>query len=293
MMDSFFSNPDGIFSTIVYTFLSLFFLVISRYIYQALHKEIKINYELVEADNFAFSFAHVGYLTGIIIALGGVLTGNSTDNLINDLIDFSLYAILSIILLNLSILLNDLLILRKMNLKHELIEDQNIGVGVLEASISIATGLIIYGAVSGDSHNDMINGFLSTVIFWGVGMLMFVISTFAYNAILKFSLLEEIKKNNFAVGIAYSGVIISIANLIRHGIQGDFISWEASAQNILYNSVLALVLLPFIRLIADKLLLPGQNLTDELVHQEKPNMGAGLVEAFAYVGCSILLDWTL
>jgi len=292
-MTDFFSNPDGLFSTIAYTFLSLFFLVISRYAYQAQHKEININYELVEADNFAFSFAHVGYLTGIIIALGGVLTGSSSGNLINDLIDFSLYAVLSIILLNLSIILNDLLILRKMNLKHELVEDQNIGVGVLEAAISIATGLIIYGAVSGDSHHDVINGFLSTVIFWAVGMLMFVISTFAYNAILNFSLLDEIKKNNFAVGIAYSGVIISIANLIRHGIQGDFISWEVSAQNILYNSILALAVLPFVRLIADKLLLPGQNLTDELVNQEKPNVGAGLVEAFAYVGCSVLLDWTL
>lgn len=292
-MTDFFSNPDGLFSTIAYTFLSLFFLVISRYAYQALHKEININYELVEADNFAFSFAHVGYLTGIIIALGGALTGSSSGNLINDLIDFSLYAVLSIILLNLSIILNDLLILRKMNLKHELVEDQNIGVGVLEAAISIATGLIIYGAVSGDSHHDVINGFLSTVIFWAVGMLMFVISTFAYNAILNFSLLDEIKKNNFAVGIAYSGVIISIANLIRHGIQGDFISWEVSAQNILYNSILALAVLPFVRLITDKLLLPGQNLTDELVNQEKPNVGAGLVEAFAYVGCSVLLDWTL
>jgi len=292
-MIDFFSNPDGLFSTIAYTFLSLFFLVISRYVYQALHKEININHELVEADNFAFSFAHVGYLTGIIIALGGVLTGSSTGSLVTDLIDFSLYAVLSVVLLNLSILLNDLLILRKMNLRHELVEDQNIGVGVLEAAISIATGLIIYGAVSGDSHHDVINGFLSTVIFWAVGMIMFVISTFAYNAILKFSLLEEIKKNNFAVGIAYSGVIISIANLIRHGIQGDFVSWQVSAENILYNSVLALAVLPFVRLIADKLLLPGQNLTDELVNQEKPNVGAGLVEAFAYIGCSVLLDWTL
>jgi len=292
-MNDFFYNPNGFFSTIAYTLLSLFFLVLSRYVYQVLHKEIKINHELVEADNFAFAFAHVGYLSGIVIAIGGVLTGDSSGNLITDLIDFSLYAVLSIILLNLSIILNDYLILRRMNLKHELVEDQNVGVGVLEASISIATGLIIYGAVSGDSHNDAIDGFLSTVIFWGVGMLLFVVSTFTYNAILKFNLLDEIKKNNFAVGIAYSGVIISIANLVRHGIQGDFVSWETSAYSILYNSIIALAILPFVRFIADKLLLPGQNLTDELIHQDKPNIGAGLVEAFAYIACSILLDWTL
>ncbi len=292
-MTDFFTNPNSYFATFAYTALSLIFLIISRKAYQLLHKEINMNHELVERDNFAFAFANVGYLSGVIIALGGALTGDSSGNLINDLIGFSLYALMSIVLLNLSIILNDFLILRRMNLKHELVEDQNIGVGVLEAAISIATGLIIYGAVSGDSHHDVINGFLSTAIFWAIGMGIFVLSTFVYNAILNFNLLEEIKKNNVAVGVAYSGVIISIANLIRSGIQGDFISWEASGYSILYNSIIALAVLPIVRVIADKLLLPGQKLTDELVNQEKPNVGAGLIEAFAYISCSILLDWTL
>lgn len=292
-MNEFFTNPDSYFATLAYTVLSLLFLIISRKVYQLLHKEVDMNYELVEKDNFAFAFANVGYLSGIIIALGGALTGGTSGNLLNDIIDFSLYAFISIILLNLSIILNDFLILRRMNLKHELVEDQNVGVGVLEAAISVATGLIIYGAVSGDSTHDVMNGFFTTVIFWAIGMLLFVISTVVYNAILNYNLLDEIKKNNFAVGVAYSGVIISIANLVRHGIQGDFISWEVSGYSILYNSIIALAVLPIVRLIADKLLLPGQKLTDELVNQEKPNVGAGLVEAFAYVGCSILLDWTL
>lgn len=292
-MINFFTNPDSYFGTFAYITLSLVFLIISRKAYQLLHKEIKMNHELVEKDNFAFALANVGYLSGVIIALGGALTGTTKGNLINDLIGFSIYAIMSIVLLNLSIILNDFLILRRMNLKHELVEDQNVGVGVLEAAISIATGLIIYGAISGDSQHDVINGFLSTVIFWGVGMLLFVISTVVYNAILSFNLLEEIKKKNIAVAIAYSGVVVSIANLIRHGIQGDFISWTVSAESILYNSIIALAILPIVRIIADKLLLPGQKLTDELVNQEKPNIGAGLIEAFAYIGCSILLDWSL
>lgn len=292
-MIDFFTNPNSYFATFAYTTLSLVFLIISRKAYQLLHKEINMNHELVEQDNFAFALANVGYLSGIIISLGGALTGGTSGNLLNDLIDFSLYAVISIVLLNLSIILNDFLILRRMNLKHELVEDQNVGVGVLEAAISVATGLIIYGAVSGDSHHNVISGFSSTIIFWIIGMLLFVLSTIVYNAILKFNLLDEIKKNNFAVGIAYSGVIISIANLIRHGIQGDFVSWEVSAYSILYNSIIALAILPIVRFIADKLLLPGQKLTDELVNQEKPNIGAGLVEAFAYIGCSILLDWTL
>jgi hypothetical protein len=47
------------------------------------------------------------------------------------------------------------------------------------------------------------------------------------------------------------------------------------------------------RFITDKILLPGQNLTDEIINQEKPNIGAALVEAFAYIGGSVLITWCL
>jgi hypothetical protein len=47
------------------------------------------------------------------------------------------------------------------------------------------------------------------------------------------------------------------------------------------------------RLVTDKILLPGERLTDEIVNQEKPNVGAALVEAFAYIGGSVLITWCL
>ena len=34
-------------------------------------------------------------------------------------------------------------------------------------------------------------------------------------------------------------------------------------------------------------------LTDEIINQEKPNVGAALVEAFAYIGGSVLITWAL
>ena len=54
-----------------------------------------------------------------------------------------------------------------------------------------------------------------------------------------------------------------------------------------------MLLLPLIRIAADKLILVGQNLDDELVNQTKPNLGAGLIEAFAYVGGAILISWCI
>ena len=47
----------------------------------------------------------------------------------------------------------------------------------------------------------------------------------------------------------------------------------------------------FVRLLTDKLLLPGVKLDDELVAQEEPNLGAGLIEAFSYVAAALLIGW--
>ena len=87
--------------------------------------------------------------------------------------------------------------------------------------------------------------------------------------------------------------IIAISNLIRFAISGDFISWTYSLESIGYNVVLGFAFLPIVRFLADKVLLPGQKLTDELVNQEKPNVGVGIIEAFAYIGGSVLITWCL
>ena len=63
--------------------------------------------------------------------------------------------------------------------------------------------------------------------------------------------------------------------------------------NLSFEFVIGMLLLPLIRIAADKLILVGQNLDDELVNQTKPNLGAGLIEAFAYVGGAILISWCI
>lgn len=52
---------------------------------------------------------------------------------------------------------------------------------------------------------------------------------------------------------------------------------------------LGLVLLPVARLATDKLLLAGGSLTRELVGQEVPNVGAGVLEGAIYVCISFLI----
>ncbi len=277
--------------TIVYILSAFIILFIGKKVYDILHSDISVKNELVDKDNFAFALAHTGYLIGLLLALGGAIVGPS-GGLVNDLIDIGVYGGLGIVLLNLSLLINDKIILHKFCVQKEIIEDRNAGTGVIEAASSVAAGLIIFGAVTGEA-DKLTTGLLTAVVFWAIGQFLLVLTSYVYNLITPYNIHDEIEKDNVAVGIGFAGAIIAIANLIRFGIQGEFVGWSNLFTEVGIDVLIGLILLPIIRLITDKILLPGAKLTDEIVNQEKPNCGAALIEAFAYIGGSVLLTWCI
>ena len=274
-----------------YVFGAFVMFFIGKLVYDLLHKKIDVKSELVEKDNFAFSIAHTGYLVGLLLAVGSSIVGPSKGIFI-DFIDMAIYGGMSIILLNLSIIICDKVILRKFSVYKEIIEDQNEGTGVVEAAVAIASGLIIFGAVSGES-GGIAHGILTAVVFWAVGQVVLILTSIIYNLTLSYNVFDEIEKDNVAVGVAFAGILIAIANLIRFAVSGDFISWSESFANIGIELIIGLLLLPVVRFLADRVLLPGRKITDELVNQEKPNVGVALIEAFAYIGGSVLITWCI
>jgi uncharacterized membrane protein YjfL (UPF0719 family) len=266
-------------------------MFIGKIVYNITHRDIDVKKELVINDNLAFSVAHVGYFIGLLMAVGSAIVGPSKGLLI-DLMDIAIYGVLAIVLLNLSVFLNDKLILRKFSVRKEIIEDRNVGTGVVEGASAIASGLIIFGAVAGEADN-LVHGITSAVAFWAIGQLILILTSYIYNLITPYDIHEHIEKDNVAVGIGFAGAMIAIANLIRFAIEGEFEGWIEILSEVGIDVFIGLALLPIIRLITDKILLPGAKLTDEIINQEHPNIGASLVEAFAYIGGSVLLTWSL
>lgn len=280
-----------VYDAVVYIAVAFAIFLIGKFVYQLLHPSFKVKEELVKKDNFAFAVAHVGYYIGLLFSIGSAIVGPS-NGLVNDIIDIAVYGLLAIVLLNISIFLSDYLILRNFSIRKEIIEDQNAGTGIVEGAVSVASGLIIFGAVSGES-GDMLFGILTAVVFWAFGQVALIITTRIYNWITPYNLHEHIEKDNVAVGVGFAGAIIAIANLIRFGLVGDFDGWMPTFTEAGFELLVGIVLLPVMRLITDKILLPGERLTDEIINQEKPNVGAALVEAFAYIGGSVLITWCL
>jgi len=262
----------------VYLAVVLGLLVLGKWLYDALHRSFVLRTELVEKDNLAVALAVSGYYLGLVIVLGGVVSGPASFSVVDDVIGLVIYGLLGIVLLNLSAWVNDTVVFSKFDNEREIVEDRNTGMGAVEGGNYVAVGLITAGAMSGEG------GLVPGLVYWLAGLL--------YDKITSYDLHDEIEKDNAAVGVAFAGVLIGFGNIIRLAGDGDFVSWNESLSEFGYYTVVGLILLPLVRLFADKVLLPGASLSDELV-KAKPNLGAGVLEAVSYLAASMLIGLTL
>jgi uncharacterized membrane protein YjfL (UPF0719 family) len=277
---------DQLVTGLIYLAAVFVVFLLGKLVYDKLHPSFVVKHELFERDNVALAIVVVGYYLGLVFALGGILVGPSAG-WIEDLIDIGLYGLLAILLLNLSAWLNDKLILRHFDNVKEIIDDRNAGTGAIEAGNHIANGLILAGALSGEG--DLV----TAVTFWALAQLVLILVAVVYNRVTSFDLHAEVEKDNVAVGVAFAGALIAVGNVLRLAVTGDFVSWSVNLTELAQWAVIGLILLPVVRFLTDKLLVPGVRLNDELVNQEHPNLGAGLLESFSYVAASMLIGWAI
>ena len=261
---------------------------IGQWFYQKGFRRMALNEELFVRDNSAVAIALVGFYLGIVIALGGALDQgfNSWQEQLSLLL---LYGLMAIVLMLVGSLICDRLILRRLDCARETLEERNYGAAIVEASSHIANGLILNTALGGENGN-----WLVALVCWAIGLLILVLASFIYPRIAHYDVFGEIRKrNNPAAGVALAGFLIAIGNLVRSAFFQEFENWVTSF--VVYGSTLMIgaIALIFIRWFADLILVPGVRISDDIVRQEIPNLGAGLIEAFAYIAASCLIQWAV
>lgn len=278
---------DSTVSSLLYVLCAFCVFFLGKVVHDLLNRGYKLGEELVRKDNYALGIAMAGYYLGLILAIGGAIVGPS-HGVVDDVIDIFFYGILSVILLNVSALINDRVILYAFRNQKEIIEDQNCGTGAVVCAMYVATGMMLLGAVSGEG-GDLI----TALVFWGTGQGILVVAGLVYNLITPYDVHAEIERDNVAAGVGFAGALLAIGNVIRWAASGDFTSWGENLPVFIGYAMLGILLLPLVRLFADRILLPGARLTAEIVDQERPNLGAALIEASSYLGVSFLLTWCL
>jgi uncharacterized membrane protein YjfL (UPF0719 family) len=272
---------------LAYLSMALILFVVGKTVFDLFNRRFGLKEELVERDNLALAISMSGYFMGLTMALGGALSGVSIS-LARDLMDIAIYGIAAIALLNLSYWINDWCILTRSNIQQELVQDQNCGVGLITAANHVAMGLILYGLLSGEG-----GGLLTLAVFWALAQLVLILAAKFYDFMAPYDVQEALAQNNVAVGAAYAGMLLSIGNVIRFAVQGNFSGWASGLISFSVIVLFGLVALPIVRWVTDRLILPGKRLTEELVRQDQPNIGAGVIEGTIYISMSYLIGWCI
>lgn len=190
--------------------------------------------------------------------------------------------------MNISTYIIDWVILYQFKIFKEIVEDKNAGTGSVAAAGYIATGLIIFGSLSGSGGT-----ILASVVFWIFGQIILAVARVVYSFFSPYNIHEEIERNNIAAGVAFAGALVGIGNVLRVATNVDFTSWLNSIKILSIYSLIALVLLPIIRWLTDWILVPGETLSHEIAEQTEPNLGVAFIEAFSYLGASFLIGWSI
>ena len=132
-----------------------------------------IDEHLATKKNNAVGISFGGYLIGLAVAISATLTGTTAD-IVTELAGIVITGILAIILLRLSMIINDYFVLFRFKVSGELAEKQNIGTGYVVGGMSIATGLMLSGVMTGSSVSLPMM-LRDVAIYWGVGQIILIL----------------------------------------------------------------------------------------------------------------------
>ena len=253
--------------------------------------------ELSEKDNPAFGINLAGYIVGVIVLLMGAMA-TGTDELSHP-VDIAIFGTLAVLLLRLGAVVTDKVILSGFSVWKEITEDQNLGTGFVTAGIFVGTGMILNGALTGESAG-IVMGILTTVVYFILAQFVLAAAAYIYRIFVKYhhrdgtvhGVLDELRDNdNPAVGLSFAGFIIGVSLVVSAGISGnDINSFDGlidALKTLLFSSALGVAAMLVIRPFIDRAVIPYASVGEEVGEQK--NLAIAGVNCSFYVGLGLIL----
>lgn len=180
----------------------------------------------------------------------------------------AIWGIVGIVLLGVSRMANDRLILHKFDTTKEIIDDKNVGTGVVEGASYLASAFIIRASVVGDGSGgdgDLASALPPTILFFVISQVILAGFAIVYQKITKYDLHAEIEKDNVAVGVAMAGSMVALGIILGAG--QTFASGENLGSQVLSFVVLSLIAmaaLVVLKYVTDLVILTKIDLDKEL-----------------------------
>jgi len=166
----------------------------------------------------------------------------------------------------------------------------NSAVGMVEAGMSVATGFILNGAISG-TGGTFIEGIASAVLFFILGQIALLLFGFLYQLTTPFNVRNEIQNNNLAAGIGLGGTLMAFGIILMASLSGPFTGWAHDTLSFCLYTVYGIILLLVFKTVVGKLLLPTTSITIEI--KEDRNIAAMIVVECAMTAVAIIIAFSM
>ncbi|MCI5108433.1 MAG: DUF350 domain-containing protein [Candidatus Pacebacteria bacterium] len=245
-----------------------------------LFTQVEYDEEIEGRSNLAVALHRAGFFAGIGIGLLATVSDASGHFWKSIALMFWDGANIAFMMLIAKFVLDQVIIPGVQNTREIL--DGNLSVAWVEFGGYIATGLIAYGAVSGEG-----GGLLSSYVFFVLGQVALVIVTVLFEKFTPFNLIKEIHEGNVSAGVMLCGILISLGVVLEASLSGPFVGWTTDIFSFVVYAGVGLVFLWAIYLAVDKLFLPNTTMTVEI--QRDRNVGASALTATMMVVCSLVV----
>ncbi len=214
--------------------------------------------EMLSGKNLAVSLRKSGMYLGLAFGLAGTFFGRS-HVLTTDLTNFMIAGIVLLVLLFVAFVINDKIILRRVDGDKSICEG-NTAVGLVEFASYLSSGIIMHGAFSGEG-----GGLLAAAVFFLLGQAGLVIAFYLLEALTPRNICEEIElKQNAAAGMDVAGMLIALAIILRASLAGPFTGWVPGLKGFSLYLVAGLIALMVFRFLGNRIFVPGSSYDQEI-----------------------------
>ncbi len=287
---------DAIQNQLVYTvscmshFGIVFILILLGWWIYDLTTPYKFSKELTQKDNPGVGVMLAGYFLASALALGGAAFGAGLDLNMDSVVGLGVSGVLVLVLLRLSALIMDRLILSKFKVTDEIVKEQNVGVAFAAAGAYLATGLVLNGALTGQSES-LAMGLRDITIYWAIGQLILVIGGIVFQVMTKYDMHTCLKEKNVAVGISFGGFLMALGILTRTSIAGAGSDLLVEIGGIIGTMIVGFPMLLAARVVSDKVLMPNAPISEEVGEQR--NTAAAGIAFGVFVSVAFLISYVL
>jgi uncharacterized membrane protein YjfL (UPF0719 family) len=232
--------------------------------------------------------SQAGYLIGVVLGFLGAISARGADtNFLSVVGVVAVSGVLAIVLQLVADIASDRLIFRGVEGPKGTVEDVNVALAVGKAAVSVATGLVLRGAMSEPEA-----GLLSRVIWFAVAQAAMVGAVLLYFRATPYDDLAEIKRNNLAAGFPVAGILLAVGLIMEAAIS------RKSSPSVVHPALdaarfagVSLLLVYVLRWVGNLIMLPKTKLPVAVVDEK--NVAAGIQEGLSFLLAALIVTFFL